>query len=572
MADVLFSLRTTDGSFGGGGVCGLDESDIIRILWENQNLFGNSGRVGIRSLDVQRCKGLKMSEQGFLTFCGQHVEPSTRPKRTPTCDVCQSGKVLIREPDGNGKWSERAGEKLMIGQSGFLLWFFDAENENLSAVLEPGALFDVLRKLGDLKAGAREAYDDAEAFSRLMSVLVKSAAGIEYDSKSMCSEEDQSYWLRQYMNTNGSTAKPRVSIRAYHTQACWAEEDEKTEQVLMENWYNVVNPSLQLPSVEAERLEASLDADPFLDSEQVFKTGCGSNFSPVMTTSLGLQPPVHPVVVPSARPTAQGVSAVGSQSEGEVSSWTSRAAAGADASPSANAPFHRWCASVGLGGRSNGLHADTAGFHFLGFDAEALKQMVPIALEERGIDRSQAVMVYKLMRATSGDGDATSATHSLCRQLADLGADKKIAKFMELLGKDLGSLKTMHVDDVRFLHLTADQRQIIAPLLAVKPSPDRDREEPRAQGARHPTRSSGRRDAVDDRHVISLPTKGPILSTERQQGRSLLAQHVHEVETPTSRVCIPPAITESKRDTIEGDMVRSAHPAELVDCGSNPTV
>jgi hypothetical protein len=204
--------------------------------------------------------------------------------------------------------------------------------------------------------------------------------------------------------------------------------------------------------------------------------------------------------------------------------------------------------------------------HFMGFDAEALKQMVPIALEERGIDRSQAVMVYKLMRATSGDRDATSATHSLRRQLADLGADKKIVKFMELLGKDLGSLKTMHVDDVRFLHLTADQREIIAPLLAVKPSPDRDREEPRAQGARRPTRSSGRRDAVDDRHASSLPTDGPILSTERrQQGRSLLAQRVHEVETPTSRVRVLPAITESKRDTIEGDMVRSAHSAESVE-------
>ena len=130
-----------------------------------------------------------MSEQGFLTFCGQLVEPSTRPKRTPTCDSCQSGKVLIREPDGNGEWSERAGGKLMIGQSDFLLWFFDAEKENLSAVLEPGALIDVLRKLIVMKEEAREAYDDADAFSRLMSVLVKSAAGIEYDSESMCSEE-----------------------------------------------------------------------------------------------------------------------------------------------------------------------------------------------------------------------------------------------------------------------------------------------------------------------------------------------------------------------------------------------
>jgi hypothetical protein len=103
---------------------------------------------------------------------------------------------LIREPDGNGEWSERAGGKLMIGQSDFLLWFFDAEKENLSAVLEPGALIDVLRKLSVMKEEAREAYDDADAFLRLMSVLVKSAAGIEYDSESMCSEENHSYWLR----------------------------------------------------------------------------------------------------------------------------------------------------------------------------------------------------------------------------------------------------------------------------------------------------------------------------------------------------------------------------------------
>jgi hypothetical protein len=174
-------------------------------------------------------------------------------------------------------------------------------------------------------------------------------------------------------------------------------------------------------------------------------------------------------------------------------------------------------------------------------------------------------MVCKLMRATSGDRDATSATHSLRRRLADLGADKKIIKFMELLGKDLGSLKTMFVDDVQFSHLTADQRQIIAPLVAVKPSPDRDHEEPRAQGARHPTRSPGRRDAADDRQTIPLPTKGHILSTERQQGRSLLAQRVHKVEPPTSRVRTPLTNTESGRDTIESDLVRSAHPAGLID-------
>jgi hypothetical protein len=63
------------------------------------------------------------------------------------------------------------------------------EKENLSAVLEPGALIGVLRKLSAMKEEARGAYDDADAFSRLMSVLVKSAAGIEYDSESMCSEE-----------------------------------------------------------------------------------------------------------------------------------------------------------------------------------------------------------------------------------------------------------------------------------------------------------------------------------------------------------------------------------------------
>jgi hypothetical protein len=102
---------------------------------------------------------------------------------------------MPREPDGNGKWSERAGGKLVFGQSGFLVRFFGAENENLSAVLEPEALIDVFLKLENLKA--MDAHDDAEAFSRLMSALVKSAASIEYDSKSMCSEEDRSYWMYQ---------------------------------------------------------------------------------------------------------------------------------------------------------------------------------------------------------------------------------------------------------------------------------------------------------------------------------------------------------------------------------------
>jgi hypothetical protein len=92
-----------------------------------------------------------MSEQGFLTFCGQLVEPSTRPKRTPTCDSCQSGKVLIREPDGNGEWSERAGGKLMIGQSGFLLWFFDDEKESLSAVVELSHPGDYLQNSNQIR-------------------------------------------------------------------------------------------------------------------------------------------------------------------------------------------------------------------------------------------------------------------------------------------------------------------------------------------------------------------------------------------------------------------------------------
>ena len=295
MADVLYSIRTSASSFDGGGL-ELDESDTIRMLWENQGLFTGSTRVGIRALDTQSCKGLRMSEQGSLMICGQPVEPGARTKRAPTCDSCKSGEVSIREPDGDGKMSKRAGGKFMIGQSGFLASFHDDETENLSAVLEPGALVDVLRRLSVMEAGAREAYDEAVAFSRLMSVLVKSAAGLECDSKSMCVvRKDSDDWLYQYLNTDSSTASARVSIRARHTEACWAEEDEKIERGLAEDLHIAVNASSQRLSEEAERLEASLDSSPFIDTsaDQVFKTGSGSNFSPVMTESLGPHPLVQ---------------------------------------------------------------------------------------------------------------------------------------------------------------------------------------------------------------------------------------------------------------------------------------
>jgi hypothetical protein len=56
MAGVLLSLRTSYGSFEGGGF-GFDGSNITRILWENLNLFRDSERAGIRALGVQRCRG-----------------------------------------------------------------------------------------------------------------------------------------------------------------------------------------------------------------------------------------------------------------------------------------------------------------------------------------------------------------------------------------------------------------------------------------------------------------------------------------------------------------------------------
>jgi hypothetical protein len=351
------------------------------------------------------------------------------------------------------------------------------------------------------------------------------------------------------MNTDDSTAKTRVSIRAYHTQACWTEDDEETEQELLAKLYDIDNTSLHAPSMEAERLEAPLDADPFLRSEQVFKTVSGSNFSPLMTTSFDTVPPVAPIDAPNTRPTAQWKSAAETQRDGEVSSWTSHAAAGAGASPSANGQFHRWCAIVGLGGRSNGLHAETLRrLHLIGCDADALKLMVPVALVERGIDRSQAILVYNLMRAKSGDRDAPPALQSLRQQLAELGADKKTVKFLEILGKDLDSLKTMNVNDVRFSHLTAAQKEKIAPLLAVDPLLDRTREEHRAQEARRSTRISGRRNVEDEHRAGSLPPDRHTPSAEHQRDRSARARNDHKVKGLTSRVRIIPG-TESKRDT-----------------------
>jgi hypothetical protein len=61
-----------------GGGSRLDESDIVRILWGNQNLFGSSKRAGIRALDVRR-QGLE-NERARLSG---GLWSARRAKRTP---------------------------------------------------------------------------------------------------------------------------------------------------------------------------------------------------------------------------------------------------------------------------------------------------------------------------------------------------------------------------------------------------------------------------------------------------------------------------------------------------------
>jgi hypothetical protein len=181
--------------------------------------------------------------------------------------------------------------------------------------------------------------------------------------------------------------------------------------------------------------------------------------------------------------------------------------------------------------------------------------MTPTVLEQRGIDPSQAIMVCKLMRATRADRSASSAAHDLNRQLAGLGADEKTIKVMELLGKDLGSLKTMFVDDARFSLLSAAQRQIIAPLLAVEPLHGRALEELRAQGEHLSVRPPGRRVARDGDHTIPLPPKVTSLLTEHQQSRGLLAQPVHLGKLSGPRLPSSLSNAKSRRDAYDGALV-----------------
>jgi hypothetical protein len=168
MAEVVFSLRNYVG-FHEGGDAVLTETELAAILWENNYLFEGRQDAGIRTLDGQRCKNLTMNVQGVLAICDELPTDNSYGRRSAICERCRTNGGMAKDPFGSNKLIERAGGKLVIGQSGFLVWFGDGVNSNLSALLEVEALVDVLRRLRRTKEESSSHFDCVSVFSKLMS-------------------------------------------------------------------------------------------------------------------------------------------------------------------------------------------------------------------------------------------------------------------------------------------------------------------------------------------------------------------------------------------------------------------
>jgi hypothetical protein len=145
-----------------------------------------------------------MSEHGDLSMCGAPVisgGAESRSARLAVCEGCRNDVTKIQE--GDGKVSERAGS-LVIGQSGFLLWFQDARDLKRSAMMEATGVMYLLEALRSRKEVA-EGCDGVKAFTDLMTSLMDSQADLQLlvDSMSMSDSSSEASWLRSTRNSDG---------------------------------------------------------------------------------------------------------------------------------------------------------------------------------------------------------------------------------------------------------------------------------------------------------------------------------------------------------------------------------
>jgi hypothetical protein len=419
---------------------------------------------------------------------------------------------MAKDPFGSNKLIERAGGKIVIGQSGYLVWFGDGVNSNLSALLEVEELVDVLRRLRRAKEESSSHFDCVSVFSKLMSTLVKSSATLEHESKSLCSVASTSSWLHQYTNTDNLVTKNRIAIRLHQTQACWEEMEEESERSLIENLYAAADDNFNSPQSQAERRQAAAEAgEGSFGAISLFVPGVavrGNAFNPVMSTSFesgigtlandrqtesGVN--AHLSTNRQSAPTAPGVSAApaklrvaptaqrgGAPPEqpsgctalrvSEIANWTSNASADIGASPSARTPFRKWLEDSGLDDPANGLHAETLNkFHQLGCDTKVLKMMLPSSFVRANITPDQAALVCEALAANHDrQGSDDSADTKLFRQsLMRLGLDEATITYVFMTVEDLNTLRMLDAGHELLSRVAVEQREKLKPILAAAP-------------------------------------------------------------------------------------------------------
>jgi hypothetical protein len=422
---------------------------------------------------------------------------------------------MAKDPFVSDDMIERAGGKLVIGQSGFLVWFSDEVNSNLSALLEAEALVDILRHLRLAKEESSTPFDCVSVFSKLMSSLMKSSAALERDSKSLCSVSSPSSWLHQYTNTGDVATKNRIVIKLYQTKACWEEMGDEIEQAQIENFYEKADNAFNSPQRQAERRQAAAEAgEGAFGSVSPFVPGIAvrsNSFNPVMSTSF--EAAIDPLLldqkiehaefkqVASTRrsaPTAQGSPAAsvklraaptaprvgappGQPSDRtslrvqEIATWTSNASAGFGASPSVRTPFRQWLEDSGLHDPSNGLRAETMNkLHQLGCDTEVLKMMLPGSFVRAGITPDQAALVCTVLASIHDRQGPDAPEDSKCfrQSLTNLGVDEATITYVVMTVGSLGKLKLLDAGHELLSPVAVEQREKLRPLLAAPLRPE----------------------------------------------------------------------------------------------------
>ena len=91
---------------------------------------------------------------------------------------------------------------MVIGQSGFLLWWLDENGVRRSALMEAREIVYLFETLGYTKSEATAGFDVVSSFSTMMTSLMDSRAHLKMDSISMSDLEYNSSWLYLFVNSD----------------------------------------------------------------------------------------------------------------------------------------------------------------------------------------------------------------------------------------------------------------------------------------------------------------------------------------------------------------------------------